>query len=539
MLWLTDFHGGTTGPAVRQFTWLTYLETQPGVILHYLWLAIWPAALCLDYNWTAPDSIVGIIVPGAIVIALLGVTVVGFVKRSAWGFLAAEFFVILAPTSSFIPIRDAAFDHRMYLPLAAVVTLAVFVGYLAWRRIAGIDELSAGERNEATVARGAAIGLAAVVAVALGLATIHRNTAYASEETIWNDVLAKHPDNWRAYASLGKIADETGRTADAIAYYNRAAGTNQNEPQVQLTLADALAKQGSLEEAIGHYKRAIDLEPTSAIANNNLGVALVKLNRFGEAEASYQQALKLDGRNADAANNLAGLWVTEQRFDAAIKLASDVVAKRPDFALAHANLAMALLGTNQLDAAIDHFQKALALGGPNDDFEAKLAVALIARGKYDEAAKYVEKAVSRKPDDAAAQFSLASLYDKIKQTDKAIGRYRKTLKLDPNHLEAHLNLGALLADRGELAEAIEHYNAWLAAHSDDAAMHIRVADLLMRQANARNDGGGADDLRKACVQYRTALAIDPRNPAGHKSLAQCFRDLGDKDGAIAELRAAL
>ncbi|HKD36725.1 MAG TPA: tetratricopeptide repeat protein, partial [Pirellulales bacterium] len=92
---------------------------------------------------------------------------------------------------------------------------------------------------------------------------------------------------------------------------------------------------------------------------------------------------------------------------------------------------------------------------------------------------------------------------------------------------------------GELAEAIEHYNAWLAAHSDDAAMHIRVADLLMRQANSRSDGGGADDLRKACVQYRTALAIDPRNAAGHKSLAQCFRDLGDKDGAIAELRAAL
>jgi tetratricopeptide (TPR) repeat protein len=539
LLWLTDFHGGTTGSAVQQFTWLTYLETQPGVILHYLQLAFWPAGLSLDYNWNAPDSIVGIAVPGVIVIALLGLTIVGLIKRSAWGFLAAAFFLILAPTSSFIPIRDAAFDHRMYLPLAAVVTLAVFGVYLAWRRLSGMDEMTAAERNKAVVTRWAPAAFLAVIALAFGWATINRNSAYASEELIWNDVIAKHPDNWRAYASLAKMADETGRTADAVKLYDQAASKNQNEPQVQLNLADALLDQGKVQEAIPHYQNAIKLEPTSAIANNNLGDALAKLGRLPEAEDHYRRALALDGALAAAASNLAGLWVTEHRFDDAMKLAADVVAKRPDFASGHANLALALLAKNQLDPAIEHFRKALELGGPNDEVEASFAVALIARGKLSEAAVYLEKGLRRNPNDAEAHFRLGSLYDKDKQTDEAIAAYRKALELKPNHVQAHLNLGAILAKQGKIPEAIDHYNAWLEARPDDAAMHVNIADLYVQRAESRTDSGAPEDFRKARVHYSTALATDSRNAAAHKGLADCFQALGQTDEAIAELRSAI
>ena len=38
--------------------------------------------------------------------------------------VAISFFFILAPSSSIVPIADLAFEHRMYLPLAAVIVLA-------------------------------------------------------------------------------------------------------------------------------------------------------------------------------------------------------------------------------------------------------------------------------------------------------------------------------------------------------------------------------------------------------------------------------
>ena len=42
------------------------------------------------------------------------------------GFLGAWFFLILAPTSSVLPMSvEVAAERRMYLPLAAVVVLAV------------------------------------------------------------------------------------------------------------------------------------------------------------------------------------------------------------------------------------------------------------------------------------------------------------------------------------------------------------------------------------------------------------------------------
>ena len=43
------------------------------------------------------------------------------------GFAVAWFFVVLAPTSSIVPIKDTLFEHRMYLSLAAVSVLFVSV----------------------------------------------------------------------------------------------------------------------------------------------------------------------------------------------------------------------------------------------------------------------------------------------------------------------------------------------------------------------------------------------------------------------------
>ena len=55
-----------------------------------------------------------------------------------WDFSDASF-LILAPTSSFLPIKqEAAAEQRMYLPLAAVVSLVVVGGWLILSRWRGI-----------------------------------------------------------------------------------------------------------------------------------------------------------------------------------------------------------------------------------------------------------------------------------------------------------------------------------------------------------------------------------------------------------------
>jgi len=120
----------TVGFGFRGASASTYLFTQTHVLWHYIRLSLWPDALCIDYGWPFVGSIGPAIVPGLALTLIFLASVFGVVRGRWWGFAGAIFFVVLAPTSSVIPIADAAMEHRMYLPLLGIVALGV-VGLFA------------------------------------------------------------------------------------------------------------------------------------------------------------------------------------------------------------------------------------------------------------------------------------------------------------------------------------------------------------------------------------------------------------------------
>ena len=118
----------------------------PSGIFHYLRLCLWPSPLVADYGAdfvTFRDAL-----PWAVLLAaLLALVAWAVVKRPAFGFLGAWFFVILAPTSSFVGgTRQMLAEHRMYLPLAAVVVGAVLLLH-RWLGHAGAGGLP-GDRGD-------------------------------------------------------------------------------------------------------------------------------------------------------------------------------------------------------------------------------------------------------------------------------------------------------------------------------------------------------------------------------------------------------
>jgi peptidoglycan/LPS O-acetylase OafA/YrhL len=109
----------------------SYALTQPQVICHYLRLSLWPHPLCFWYKWPLARTW-GAILPGAsVVAALLAATLWGLLRRQPWALLGAWFFLILAPTSSILPLSDLACEHWMYLPLAAVLAALVLGAHRA------------------------------------------------------------------------------------------------------------------------------------------------------------------------------------------------------------------------------------------------------------------------------------------------------------------------------------------------------------------------------------------------------------------------
>ena len=128
----------SVGFGFADWPWWRYLLTQSAVVLHYLRLAFVPWPLVLDYSWMPPASAGEAALPFAVMSALAMLTAWGLRRRSPAGFAGACFFIILAPTSSVLPIvTEVAAEHRMYLPLASIVALVVAGAFASLRRSAG------------------------------------------------------------------------------------------------------------------------------------------------------------------------------------------------------------------------------------------------------------------------------------------------------------------------------------------------------------------------------------------------------------------
>lgn len=278
---------------------LTYALTQPEVICRYLRLAFWPHGLCLDWDWRAADTVGRIVPPLIVLLAMLGFTCWAAVRLPPIGFLLGSFFLILAPTSSFAPIVDLAFEHRMYLPLAPLAALTVLIGRAA---VGAAARRLAIEPRTAQIAAMIALG---GVATALGTTTFLRNEVYRSGSKVWGDVLQKVPENARAYASLAwHIERETGDVETAIALNRRALRLNPRIAKAHKELA-ILLHPADRAAAIYHARAAVRLEQT-ADNLNNLGSVLAE-TAPDEAERCFREALARDDRHIDARRNLARL----------------------------------------------------------------------------------------------------------------------------------------------------------------------------------------------------------------------------------------
>ena len=150
----------------------------------------------------------------------MAVTLWGVVCRHACGFLGAWSFLILGAISSVIVLADPAFEHRLYLPLAAVVALVVLAVRAAGGVLVGCALVSR------ATARRAGFGLLAAACVVLGGLTCWRNTDYFSPEQLMRDTVQQSPRMPCAQYNLGTIYVEQGKTEAAVECYDLAIKAN-------------------------------------------------------------------------------------------------------------------------------------------------------------------------------------------------------------------------------------------------------------------------------------------------------------------------
>jgi Flp pilus assembly protein TadD len=208
-------------------------------------------------------------------------------------------------------VRDLAFEHRMYLPLSAVVVFVVISGYWVMEWLVAAGWLRR-ERRPAW-----AVGLVASCALLLGVATHLRNEIYGSAVSLWTDTVSQAPHNGRAHIHLGN-ALRNDRPDLALKHYRLAVEINPASSEAHNNLGAMLARSHP-EAAIPHCRAALELTPDNADAHNNLANALARRGCFDEAIRHYQETLRLEPRHASARENMKIVAVMQRDDGAAQK----------------------------------------------------------------------------------------------------------------------------------------------------------------------------------------------------------------------------
>ena len=313
-----EVNSATLNSAVDALTPLSYALSQPGVICHYLRLCLLPIGQCLDPWWPVASTPAQIIPPTLLIVALLAVTFWSLYRHPKWGFLGWWFFLILAPTSTIVPISDLAFEHRMYLPLATIAALFV---------IGGLEIV---QRWKWMMPRRWLFAVIPTVVLLLGTVTYVRNKDYQSAVDIWSDVVEKARHNPRALNNYGLALDEKGELAAALKCFHEVIRVHPD----YLQLSDVYMNVGSVHQQLKHFELAVQYT---------------------------QDALKLAPGNYKAMTNLGITLITSGDAEAALPLFEKAVELAPNNAEFHTNLGQALIVLRRKEAATRHFHRALEL----------------------------------------------------------------------------------------------------------------------------------------------------------------------------------
>lgn len=181
----------------------------------------------------------------------------------------------------------------------------------------------------------------------------------------WSEYLTRRalefdPDNPEVVSKLGRVLRTTGRSEEALPYFQRYHQMVPGDYQGIAHLGGCLSDLGRYEEAEPLLRRALE-GIDDALGHYNLALLLARTNRSAEAIAEYERALERDPNHADARVNLAASLARTGDLDGAARELTRVIDRDPENALAHTNLGLVLAQRGQTARAIAALERALQL----------------------------------------------------------------------------------------------------------------------------------------------------------------------------------
>ena len=370
-----------------------YFISQVKVVVNYYLLKLF---LPLNLNFEPDISLLTTLIDWQFIFSV-GVFVIGAIfvyqhKSPLFQFAILWFVITLLPTSSIIPLKQIATEHRTYLP-GLGFSLA-----LGW-------EFLSIQHTQFFKTSFLFLFLSLCF-----LLTVNRSLDYRTEVLLWKDSAEKSPDkdlvrnnlataymgakmleeaelelaatlrlnptHSDAYANLGHINFQRKKWKQAIKYFSQAIVLGNDKPDTYYFSGLSWTKQKAYLKAIPFLQKAVSMRPNKAHYHFDLGDAHRHIKSFDEALLEFRQTLQLQPEHPQAQNNIGFIYWNLEAYEKAeieFKKALSINHELPEI---HHNLAAIYLKKNHNTDAIFHLKQVLKLKPENTTAKKLLDYAL-------------------------------------------------------------------------------------------------------------------------------------------------------------------
>jgi tetratricopeptide (TPR) repeat protein len=278
---------------------------------------------------------------------------------------------------------------------------------------------------------------------------------------IWEEILAKEPDNMVVMVSMAHALIEKGDLDRAYLVLRDANKRNPGYLPAQNVLALYHINVGHLDEAARISERVIAKDPNDAEAYFNLGVVLDQQGYNDQALAAFRRSVDLRGDFDQSRINLGNTLmrkgdVAEARIQ--FERALEIDPSGPDAWYAMGRL---LQMTGKVQDAVTYYREALKRAPAFNPARINLAIVFASGGDMGQAKRELEAGLQYPFDLAAINTNIGILERRMGDPGAAEGHLKRAIETDPQYLPARLDLADLYVSQGRQGDARRELEAIL------------------------------------------------------------------------------
>ena len=332
-----------------------------------------------------------------------------------------------------------------------------------------------------------------------GLSALQAGNLKEAERCL-QSVTRAQPNHVPALNLLGVVLGRLGRSAEAVASYDRALASAPDSAEAWYGRGMTLLAIGRPQDAIASFDRVLAVQPDFAQVHLLRAKLLADLGRPEAALQAIDKLLVIAPSLAEAWLGRSNILFEAKRYDEALTAADKAVAAKTGLAEAWHARGNALNELKRHEEALAAYDKALAL---NSNFAGAWhgrGNALNEINKFHDALAAYDKALALAPVLAEAWLGRGNVLNVLKRPTEAVAAFDRAETLNPKSAEVWLGRGNSLCELNRYGDALTAYEKALTFDANLAEAFVGCGNIFVL----------LKEPAKAHTAYGRALALKPR-----------------------------